>query len=170
MEDNLKPTAQYLLGDLGISKAKLASYPNLLTYSVEDNLKPTVQYLLGDLGFSKAKLASFSNLLSLSVEENLKPTAQYLLEDLGISKAKLASCPTLLTCSVEKNIKPKCEWIRRIIPDVDFNSVSASTLTYSLKRMQANYRCLSTKNNASITVGMLCRRRPEISSEKNTCA
>jgi hypothetical protein len=94
------------------------------------------------------------------------PAAQYLMGDLGISKTKLASYPNLLACSAEKNIKPKCEWIRRIIPDVDFNSVSASTLTYSLKRMQANHRNhLSTKKNASITVSMLCRR-PEISSEK----
>ena len=74
-----------------MSKAKIASAPNLLTYSVEANLKPTAAYLTEELGVSKAKIASAPVLLALSVESNLKPTAAYLTEELGVSKAKIAS-------------------------------------------------------------------------------
>ena len=109
--ETLSASATYLLDELGVKKAKLATYPNLLQYCVEANLKPTASYLLNELGVKKAKLATYPNLLGYSVETNLKSTAAYLLDELGVKKAALASSPRLLACSVETNLKPTAAYL-----------------------------------------------------------
>ena len=63
-----------------ISMSKLASYPNLLAYSVEDNLRPTARYLTDELGISKSKLASHPQMLKYSVEANLRPKTTWIRE------------------------------------------------------------------------------------------
>ena len=101
----------YLTGELGMAKAKIAAFPQLLACSVEANLKPTVAYLKDELGMAKAKIAAFPQLLGCSVEANLKHTVSYLTGELGMAKAKIAAKPQLLGYSVEANIKPTVAYL-----------------------------------------------------------
>ncbi|CAJ1445532.1 unnamed protein product, partial [Effrenium voratum] len=114
IEDNLKPTVRWFaelglskaqiakaptvrwFAELGLSKAQIAkavaSFPQLLGYSIEDNLKPTVRWF-AELGLSKAQIAkavaSFPQLLGCSISTNMSPKVVFLLTH--FSAAELAT-------------------------------------------------------------------------------
>jgi hypothetical protein len=88
VDDNLRPTVQYLLDEVGVSSDKmggmLASFPGLLSYSVDDNLRPTVQYFLDNVGIEKdqlrAKIETLPALLAYSLQKRIIPRHTFMVK------------------------------------------------------------------------------------------
>jgi len=90
----MKDTLECLFS-FGLTKAKIASHPNLLSYNSE-SLRDNFSVLENEFGFTKAKIASNPSLLWCK-PNTLRDKFSFLENELGLTKAKIASNPTLLT-------------------------------------------------------------------------
>jgi mTERF domain-containing protein len=110
IEQNLKPTVQYLL-DLGLTEGQvakvLATFPPILGLSIEQNLKLTFGWLQG-FGVQKVKflklLMGWPRLLGYSISNNFEPKAA-LLEELCSPKGArdiIAKNPEILRFSYKR--------------------------------------------------------------------
>ena len=115
----LQPRIRWLSG-LGLSQMKVAkavaTFPQILSYSIKQNVEPTVQWFF-DLGLTKSQVAkavaTHPQILGLSIEQNLQPTMQWFF-DLGLTKSQVvkavATYPSILGFSIEQNLQPTVQW------------------------------------------------------------
>ena len=123
IEGKIRPKISWLL-QLGLSKMQVAkavaTFPQIIGYSVQQNLEPTVEWLK-NLGLSKMQVAkavaAFPQILGCSVQQNLKPTVEWL-KNLGLSKMQVAKAvatsPQILGYSVQQNLEPTVEWLKNL--------------------------------------------------------
>jgi mTERF domain-containing protein len=119
IEENLKPTVEYLAQECGMDRGKLgkviAGFPPILGLSIEGNLIPKVEYLMHDLGMDREALhhilQTFPSLLGSTVHDNMQPKVDILLhmnrtrvETLG---QDLVTSSRLFSYSLEERIGPR---------------------------------------------------------------
>ena len=97
--------------DLGLTKSQfvkaVATFPQILGYSLDQTLKPTVQWLL-DLGLTKSQVAkavaTFPQILGYSIDANLKRKVKLLqsfLSPRGVVEL-IAQCPRIFSYSQQR--------------------------------------------------------------------
>jgi hypothetical protein len=127
-EEQILPTASYLMDELGIVDGNLPSvlqqYPILLGEDV-DEMKKKAAFLLY-LGVEEEDLGSifraFPALFTLDIETQMAPVVNFLttvcrITDIG---AFITRLPPVLGYSVEKELQPKWDYIERVCLQASF--------------------------------------------------
>mmetsp|Transcript_91081 Transcript_91081/g.178245 ORF Transcript_91081/g.178245 Transcript_91081/m.178245 type:complete len:711 (+) Transcript_91081:245-2377(+) len=120
-EEQILPTASYLVEELGIWKdglpGVLQQYPMLLGKDIEEMKKVTS--FLRFLGVKEEDLGrmfrAFPGLLTMDIEKEMTPVVDFLIE-IGVSNigAFVTTLPPVLGYSVEKELRPKWEYLQRV--------------------------------------------------------
>ncbi len=156
-EEQILPTARYLVDELGIWEDGLAGvlqqYPMLLGKDV-DEMKKVTAFLLY-LGVEEEDLGSmfraFPALLTMDIEQEMTPVVDFLIH-IGVSNigAFITTLPPILGYSVEKELKPKWEYLQKVClqPTFEINNFPAY-FSYPFDRViQTRYDYLAVRGIA----------------------
>jgi len=156
-EEEVLPTASFLMDDLGIMEGDLPRvlqlYPTLLSRDM-DEMEQTASYLLS-IGVKSEDLGSmfraFPVLLTLDIQKDMEPVVDYL-RAIGVINigAFVTRLPTILGYSVEKEIKPKWEFLKMACMRADFEiNKFPAYFSYPFERViKARYDYLAAKGIA----------------------
>jgi hypothetical protein len=143
-EEQILPTARYLLNELGVWEDDLPRvltlYPALLGMKVSQ-MEQVSAYLL-DLEVAPETLSSifrsFPALLTLDIEKTMVPVVEFLKSTTAISNVGrfISRLPPILGYSVPNELQPKWEFLESVVTDARFElSRFPAYFSYPLERV-----------------------------------
>lgn len=130
IDNNIKPTIQFLLNDIGLSVTQVGKviwrFPEVLGLSIENNLRPKIKYLTKSLHITTSSSSTNNNLASLierdprilgfNMISSFPIKINFFINELYFTIDELRTLfikrPQILTLSISSNIKPKIDYYK----------------------------------------------------------
>jgi hypothetical protein len=150
-EEQILPTANYLMNELGVWEDDLPRvlqlYPALLGMKISQ-MEQVAAYLL-DLEVAPETLSSifrsFPALLTLDIEKTMVPVVDFLKSTTAISNVGrfISRLPPILGYSVPNELQPKWEFLESVVSDARFElSRFPAYFSYPLERVETRFEYL----------------------------